>query len=135
MLFAKEASTNEKAKNYIKDLFDGVAVFETPKPVELISILTRMASGNDIVVDFFSGSASTAESIMRRNLDGLQRKFIMVQWQEKCKEDSEAYKAGYRTIDEIGQERIKRAAAKIKAENPLFAGDLGFNPYCWHQVL
>ena len=134
MLFAKEASTNEKAKNYIKDLFDGVAVFETPKPVELISILTRMASGNDIVVDFFSGSASTAESIMRRNLDGLQRKYVMVQWQEKCKEDSEAYKAGYRTIDEIGQERIKRAAAKIKAENPLFAGDLGFKHYTLRDV-
>ncbi|MBP3213330.1 MAG: site-specific DNA-methyltransferase [Bacteroidaceae bacterium] len=134
MLFAKDASTNEKAKNYIKDLFDGVAVFETPKPVELINILTKMASGNDIVVDFFSGSASTAESIMRRNLDGLQRKYIMVQWQEKCKEDSEAYKAGYRTIDEIGQERIKRAAAKIKAENPLFAGDLGFKHYTLREV-
>ena len=134
MLFAKEASTNEKAKNYIKDLFDGVAVFETPKPVELINILTKMASGNDIIVDFFSGSASTAESIMRRNLDGSQRKYIMVQWQEKCKEDSEAYKAGYRTIDEIGQERIKRAAAKIKAENPLFAGDLGFKHYTLRDV-
>lgn len=134
MLFAKDASTNEKAKNYIKDLFDGVAVFETPKPVELINILTKMASGNDIVVDFFSGSASTAESIMRRNLDGLQRKYIMVQWQEKCKEDSEAYKAGYRTIDEIGQERIKRAAAKIREENPLFAGDLGFKHYTLRDV-
>ena len=134
MLFAKDASTNEKAKNYIKELFDGVAVFETPKPVELINILTKMASGNDIVVDFFSGSASTAESIMRRNLDGLQRKYIMVQWQEKCKEDSEAYKAGYRTIDEIGQERIKRAAAKIREENPLFAGDLGFKHYTLRDV-
>lgn len=134
MLFAKDASTNEKAKNYIKDLFDGVAVFETPKPVELINILTKMASGNDIVVDFFSGSASTAESIMRRNLDGLQRKYIMVQWQEKCKEDSEAYKAGYRTIDEIGQERIKRVAAKIREENPLFAGDLGFKHYTLRDV-
>lgn len=134
MLFAKDASTNEKAKNYIKELFDGVAVFETPKPVELINILTKMASGNDIVVDFFSGSASTAESIMRRNLDGLQRKYIMVQWQEKCKEDSEAYKAGYRTIDEIGQERIRRAAAKIREENPLFAGDLGFKHYTLRDV-
>lgn len=134
LLFAKDASTNEKAKNYIKEMFDGVAVFETPKPVELIDILTKMASDNDVVVDFFSGSASTAESIMRRNLDGSQRKFIMVQWQEKCKEDSEAYKAGYRTIDEIGQERIKRAAAKIKAENPLFAGDLGFKHYTLREV-
>ncbi len=134
MLFAKDASTNEKAKNYIKELFDGVAVFETPKPVELINILIQMASGNDIVVDFFSGSASTAESIMRRNLDGLQRKYIMVQWREKCKEDSEAYKAGYRTIDEIGQERIKRAAAKIRKENPLFTGDLGFKHYTLHEV-
>ena len=115
-------------------MFDGVAVFETPKPVELINILTKMASGNDIVVDFFSGSASTAESIMRRNLDGLQRKYIMVQWQEKCKEDSEAYKAGYRTIDEIGQERIRRAAAKIREENPLFAGDLGFKHYTLRDV-
>lgn len=134
MLFAKEASTNEKAKNYIKELFDGIAVFETPKPVELINILTKMASGNDIVVDFFSGSASTAESIMRSNLDGSQRKYIMVQCQEKCKEDSEAYKAGYRTIDEIGQERIKRAAAKIRKENPLFAGDLGFKHYTLRDI-
>ena len=134
MLFSKEASTNEKAKNYIKDLFDGVAVFETPKPVELINILTEMAADNDIVVDFFSGSASTAESVMRRNLDGLHRKYIMVQWQEECKQDSEAYKAGYRTIDEIGQERIKRAAAKLREENPLFAGDLGFQHYTLREV-
>ena len=134
LLFAKDASTNEKAKNYIKELFDGVAVFETPKPVELIDILTKMASDNDVVVDFFSGSASTAESIMRRNLDGSQRKFIMVQWQEKCKEDSEAYRAGYRTIDEVGMERIKRAAKRIRDATPLFAGDLGFKHYTLEEV-
>lgn len=67
---------------------------------------------------------------MQKNLeDGGSRRFILVQIQEPCKPDSEAAKAGYKTIDEIGMERIKRAAKKIKAENPLFAGDLGFKHY------
>jgi len=83
-------------------------------------------------VDFFSGSGTTAQAVMKLNDKRLH--YIMVQWKELFAEQSEAYKAGYRTIDEIGQERIKRAAAKIKAENPLFAGDLGFQHYTLRDV-
>ena len=131
MIFAKEGSTNENAKNNIKDLFDGIAVFETPKPVELIKYLLQMAIEEGcIVLDFFGGSSTTAHALMSMNSeDGGSRKYILVQWPELCKEDSEAYKAGYRTIDQIGMERIKRAAAKIKQENPIFSGDLGFKHY------
>lgn len=127
---AEEGSTNEKAKNYIKDLFDGKAVFETPKPVELVEHLLKMSIADGIALDFFSGSATTAHAIMDMNLkDGGTRHFILVQLQEPCKPDSEAAKAGFKTIDEIGMERIRRAAKKIKADNPLFAGDLGFKHY------
>lgn len=63
------------------------------------------------------------------SLDNCNMRYILVQWQEECKPDSEAYKAGYKTIDEIGMERIKRAAKKIREANPLFAGDLGFKHY------
>lgn len=127
---AEEGSTNEKAKNYIKDLFDGKAVFETPKPVELVEHLLKMSIADGIALDFFSGSATTAHAIMDMNSkDGGTRHFILVQLQEPCKPDSEAAKAGFKTIDEIGMERIRRAAKKIKADNPLFAGDLGFKHY------
>lgn len=127
---AEEGSTNEKAKNYIKDLFDGKAVFETPKPVELVEHLLKMSIADGIALDFFSGSATTAHAIMDMNSkDGGKRRFILVQLQEPCKPDSEAAKAGFKTIDEIGMERIRRAAKKIKADNPLFAGDLGFKHY------
>ena len=67
--------------------------------------------------------------MQKNSEDGGNRKFILVQWQEECKPDSEAAKAGYKTIDEVGMERIKRAAKKIHDENPLFAGDLGFKHY------
>ena len=76
-------------------------------------------------MDFFSGSATTAHAVMQLNAeDGGNRKFIMVQLPEECKEDSEAYKAGYKNICEIGKERIRRAGAKIKEENPLTTADL-----------
>lgn len=107
-------------------------MFEHPKPVYLINYLLQGCLSKDsIVLDFFSGSATTAQAVMRMNTatDGGLRKFIMVQWAEKTKENSEARNAGYNTIDEIGQERIRRAAKKIKEENPLFAGDLGFKHY------
>lgn len=129
MLFAKDAGTNEKAKNDLKELFDGIAVFETPKPIELIKTLLQMAIREGIAMDFFGGGSSTAHAIMDMNVGGSQLQYILVQIQEPCKEDSEAFKAGYHTIDQIGMERIKRAAAKIREENPLFAGDLGFKHY------
>ena len=135
MIFAKDASTNEQAKNDLKDMFDGVAVFDTPKPIQLVKILINMATRDGIVVDFFSGAASTAHSVLDINAkESKKLKYILVQIQEKIAEEKEAYKAGYRTIDEIGMERIKRAAKKIKDENPDYAGDLGFKHYTLEDV-
>ena len=135
MIFAKDASTNEQAKNDLKDMFDGVAVFDTPKPVQLVKILINMATRDGLVMDFFSGAASTAHSVLEINANESKKlKYILVQIQEKIAEDKEAYKAGYHTIDQIGMERIKRAAKKIKEENPLFAGDLGFKHYTLEEV-
>ncbi len=125
MLFAKDVSTNEKAKNDLKDLFDGKAVFETPKPFELIISLLRISSKDGLILDFFSGSCSTAHAVMQLNAeDGGKRKFIMVQLPEVTDENSEARKAGYANICEIGKERIRRAGKKIKAESPLTTQDL-----------
>lgn len=130
IVFANDGSTNEKAKNDLKELFDGIAIFETPKPIELIKHFLKMVISDGIVLDFFGGSSSTAHAIMDMNLrDGGNRKYILVQLPEECKPDSEAAKAGYKTIDEIGMERIRRAAKKIREKNPLFAGDLGFKHY------
>ncbi|MBR1401172.1 MAG: site-specific DNA-methyltransferase [Prevotella sp.] len=131
-----EVGHNQEATKEIKELLGSADIFTNPKPTRLIrQILTLATQKQDMVIDFFSGSGTTANAIMQKNLeDGGSRKFIMVQWQEECKEDTPARKAGYRTIDEIGQERIKRAAAKIKAENPLFAGDLGFKHYTLRDV-
>ena len=128
--------TTRQATAVIKELFDGVQVFDTPKPKELIERALEIASERDsIVLDFFSGSATTAHAVMEMNaIENAQRKYILVQWQEECKEGSAAQKAGYRTIDEIGMERIKRAAKKIREENPLFAGDLGFKHYTLEEV-
>jgi adenine specific DNA methylase Mod len=88
----------------------------------------------DIVLDFFSGSATTAHAVMDLNSkDNGKRKYIMVQWQEECDKNSEAYKNGYKTIDEIGQERIRRAAKKIKEETNADI-DYGFKHYIIKDV-
>ncbi len=106
-------------------------IFKNPKCTGIIEhLLSFMNLNEGYVLDFFGGSSTSAQAIMQMNhKDEGNRKYIIVQWQEQCKKDSEAYKAGYKTIDEIGMERIKRAAKKIKEENPLFAGDLGFKHY------
>lgn len=117
ILFAKDASTNEKAKNDLKELFDGIAVFETPKPVELITILAQVALKDGLVFDFFAGSSATAHAVMQLNkVDGGNRRFICVQMAEPCDSKSEAYKAGYSNIAEISKERIRRASAKLRTE-------------------
>lgn len=117
ILFAKDASTNEKAKNDLKELFDGIAVFETPKPVELISLLAQVALKDGLVLDFFAGSSATAHAVMQLNKeDGGNRRFICVQMAEPCDSKSEAYKAGYSTIADISKERIRRAGAMLRAE-------------------
>ena len=114
ILFAEEASTNEEAKNYLKELFDGDAVFETPKPVELIEILLKLGANDGIVLDFFAGTSATAEAVIRLNNGN---KFIMVQMPEPCGEDNVAFTLGYKTIADISKERIRRVIKKIKEEN------------------
>ncbi len=102
----------------IKTIFDELKVFDFPKPIDLIEKVLEMGcSDNDIILDFFSGSATTAHAVMQLNAeDGGNRKFICVQLPEVCDEKSEAYKAGYKNICEIGKERIRRAGAKILTE-------------------
>lgn len=120
------------AANELRALFpEHKQIFKNPKPTFLIEhILSFIELGDSYIVDFFGGSSTTAHTIYElNNRDGGSRKFILVQWQEECKQDSEAYRAGYRTIDQIGMERIKRAAKKIREANPLFAGDLGFKHF------
>ena len=133
LLFAKDVSTNEIAKNELKRLFDGIAVFETPKPVELLKYFAIIASkSGDIILDFFSGSSATAHAVMQLNAEDCgNRKYIMVQLPEETPEDSEARKAGYDTIPEIAKERIRRAGKKIKEESPLTTQklDTGFRVF------
>lgn len=122
---------NKKASREVRELFDGKKVFDFPKPVDLLLRIINIATNKDsLIVDFFGGSSTTAHAIMQQNLkDGGNRKYILIQWQEQCKEDSEAFKSHYKTIDEIGQARIKLAANKLRRENPLFHGDLGFKHF------
>lgn len=110
------------------DLQGDVPFKNGKKPLKLLDRMLRMVSSeNDIVLDFFSGSATTAHAVMQLNAeDGGHRKFIMVQLPEETDEESEAYKAGYKNICEIGKERIRRAAKKIADENPEAKFDGGF---------
>ena len=140
-------STNGKAEHYIApsnntllnsswmDLLVGSSseigqlfetkVFDTAKLTQTIIRILKFADESSIILDFFSGSATTAHAVMQLNAeDGGHRKFIMVQLPEPCDEQSEAYKAGYKNICEIGKERIRRAGEKIKEENPLTTQDL-----------
>ena len=126
--------TNEDATMQIESLFgEGKCIFDTPKPVGLISLLVKAISKDAdsfTVLDFFSGSATTAHAVMQLNAeDGGHRKFIMVQLPEKCDEASEAYKAGYKNICEIGKERIRRAGDKIRSEHPDAKLDTGFRVF------
>ena len=120
-----EYGNNRSSGVELSSLF-GKSIFDYSKPSTLIKILCSLnTKGNDIILDFFSGSATTAHAVMQLNAeDGGHRKFIMVQLPEKCDEASEAYKAGYKTICEIGKERIRRAGDKIKSESPMTTQDL-----------
>lgn len=126
-----EVGHNQAAAREVKALFDDKKFFDFPKPVNYIKQMLQIAAdSNSIILDFFSGSATTAHAVMQLNAeDGGHRKFIMVQLPEKCDEQSEAYKAGYKTICEIGKERIRRAAKKIAEENPAVAFDGGFRVF------
>ena len=111
-----EYSSTQGAKELVKLKMDNF--FSYPKPTNLIQyLMQRVTSLNDIILDFFSGSATTAHAVMKLNAeDGGNRKYILVQLPEEIEESKPAFKAGYKTIDEIGRERIKRAAQKIKEE-------------------
>lgn len=125
--FSKEIGTAESAKSELKTILPNNG-FDTVKPVEMIRHLVYHATEkNDIILDFFSGSATTAHAVMQLNAeDGGHRKFIMVQLPEETDEASEAYKSGFKNICEIGKERIRRAAKKIHEDNPDATFDDGF---------
>ena len=121
---------NQEGTKEIRSLFGGKSIFDFTKPTQLIKkFLSLQINDSDdtdlIVLDFFSGSATTAHAVMQLNSeDGGNRKFIMVQLPEKTDEKGEAFKAGYKNICEIGKERIRRAGKKIKEESPLTTQDL-----------
>ncbi len=111
---------NQDATEETRSLFgikNDTTIFDNPKPTLLIKNLVKSCNNNSVVLDFFSGSATTAHAVMKLNAeDGGNRKYILVQLPEEIEESKPAFKAGYKTIDEIGRERIKRAAQKIKEE-------------------
>lgn len=119
ILFHSEVGHNQEGKQETKNLFSDIGVFDGPKPVKLLKHLSLISNLKDdsIILDFFSGSATTAHAVMQLNAeDGGNRKYIMVQLPEATDEKSEAYKAGYKNICEIGKERIRRTVNKIKDE-------------------
>lgn len=124
-----DVSNAANATDEIKKLF-GKIVFDTPKPTPYIKRMIELSTDdNDIILDFFSGSATTADAVMQLNAEQkTHRKYILVQIPEKINDRSEAYNDGYKTIDEIGQERIRRAAKKIKTEKNANI-DYGFKHY------
>lgn len=129
LIFAEDASTNEVAKNALKELFDGKAVFETPKPVSLLKLLLQMSCHEGVALDFFAGSASLAHAAMElSSQDGGSRQCISVQISEETPVGSEARKAGYDSISAIAKERIRRAGTQIidGACHPDWNRDVGF---------
>ena len=119
ILFYKEVGHSQEGAKELSNLMD-IAVFDGPKPVRFLERLLTLANLNDdsVVLDFFSGSASTAHAVMQYNFNNSKHiRFIMCQVQEKCEEGTKAHKANYLNICEIGKERIRRAGAKIKEEN------------------
>ena len=128
IMFFKDVGHSQEGAQEVSKLLDG-GFFSGPKPQRLMQRLLTLANlkTDSVVLDFFSGSASTAHAVMQLNAkDGGHRKFVMVQLPEETDEKSEAYKAGYKNICEIGKERIRRAAKKIAEENPEAAFDGGF---------
>ncbi len=121
-----EVGHSQDATKALAKIFDGKKYFDYPKPVELIKrCISLYTNPDDIILDFFSGSATTAHAVMQLNAeDGGYRKFIMVQLPEETDKNSEAYKAGYKNICVIGKERIRRAGAKIREESPLTTQEL-----------
>ncbi|MDB6253017.1 site-specific DNA-methyltransferase [Lactobacillus amylovorus] len=127
----KEVGHSQEATQQLIKLMGGKKYFDYPKPVKLIQRAIQLYSENDsIILDFFSGSATTAQSAMEQNAeDGGHRKFIMVQLPEKTDKKSVAYKDGYKTIPDIAEERIRRAGEAIQKEHPKADIDTGFKVF------
>ena len=126
IMFYKDVGHSQEGAKEVTKLLDAGA-FDGPKPVRLLTRLLTLANLKDdsIVLDFFSGSATTAHAVMQMNADkGSHIKYAMVQLPEMCDEEGTAYKAGFSTICEIGKERIRRAGDKIKSESPMTTQDL-----------
>lgn len=123
--WAKDVGTNDSAKRELTKLFDGIAVFETPKPASLVKRIVQLSTSEDeICLDFFSGTAPLSEAVIRQNLDdGGKRRWVCIQLPELLEEESEAYKAGFRSISDISKERIKRISKVMQSDKI----DLGFN--------
>lgn len=120
LMLHKDVGHSQEGRQELKKIFDDKGYFDGPKPLRLLHRLLTLANvkENDIILDFFSGSATTAHAVMQLNAeDGGNRQFIMVQLPELCDEKSEAYKAGYKNICEIGKERIRRAGKKLTENN------------------
>ena len=130
VILSSEVGGTKTGGDQVADLF-GSNIMSFPKPINLIkNLINDVTTDGDLLLDFFSGSATTAHATMQLNVqDNGTRKYIMVQLPELCDENSEAYKAGYKNIAEIGKERIRRAGAKIKEDNPDYQGDLGFKVF------
>lgn len=131
LLLYQDVGSNQDGTQELKNIFNA-QIFNFPKGTKLLNHLCIIGSlmPNDIILDFFSGSATTAHACMQLNAeDGGNRKFIMVQLPEVCDEKSEAYKAGYKNICQIGEERIRRAGKKIQEEHPDKKIDIGFRVF------
>jgi adenine-specific DNA-methyltransferase len=131
----EEVGHNDEAQKETFELI-GRKIFTTPKPVRLLKRILEISTSNntnDIILDFFAGSGTLAQAVIEQNIaDNGNRHFICIQLPEKSGEDTTAYKTGYATIADIGKERIRRVIHKLKAENPMFAGqgvDLGFKVF------
>ena len=124
-----DVGTTTNGTQLLKNMFDAKTIFDNPKPVSLIKKFLQLGTDTDsVVMDFFSGSATTAHAVMELNAtDGGHRKFIMIQLDEPTPENSEARRAGYKTICDIGEERIRRAGDKLKADHPDL--DTGFRVF------
>ena len=133
-IWTEKAFFTEKGQKSVNTLFGSKEkLFQAPKSVDMIAQCIQMSQDkNAIVLDFFGGSSTTAQAVMQLNAeDGGTRRFILVQIPERCEENSDSYKAGYKNICEIGKERIRRAGATIKGDKPLLTHklDTGFRVF------
>lgn len=127
----KDIPDTQIARTEVEDLLGSQDIFPYPKPTELIRTLIKLSTkDDDVILDFFSGAATTAHSLIKQNADDLmKRKYILVQLPEACDNKTEAYKYGYNSICEIGRERIRKAGDKIKSEHPEANIDIGFKVF------